>query len=113
VRNTKREDLIQFHLSSWGMYIRKELGLSGQNAYLLRDLSPERPIHADDASMILIEAVWEKLRQEYDERLSVNIFRCTGERVPVLVLAQVDRENRLRGGRIRGRRDRASSVGRR
>src|SRR5579859_3615431 len=62
VRNTKREDLIEFHLS-WGMGIRKELGLWGQNVYLLRDLSPDGPIHADDASMILIRAVWERLQE--------------------------------------------------
>jgi hypothetical protein len=64
VRDTKREDLILFHLSSWGMGIRKELGLWGQNVYLLRDLSPDQPIHADDASMILIRAVWERLQKQ-------------------------------------------------
>jgi hypothetical protein len=63
VQNTKEEDLILFHPSSWGMWVRKELGLWGQNVYLLRDLSPDAPIHADDASMILIRAVWERLQQ--------------------------------------------------
>jgi hypothetical protein len=53
VRNTKEEDLIHFHLSPWGMDIRKALGLWGQNVYLLRDLSPEQLIHADDASIDL------------------------------------------------------------
>jgi hypothetical protein len=62
VRNTRREDLIQFHLSSWGMGIRKDLGLWGQNVHLLRNLSPDGQIHADDASMILIDAVWERLQ---------------------------------------------------
>jgi hypothetical protein len=61
VRETKPEDVILFHLG-WGMGVRKELGLWGQNVHLLRDLSPNGPIHADDASMILIRAVWERLR---------------------------------------------------
>ena len=64
LRNTKKEDLIQFHLSSWGMGIRKALGLWGQNACLLHDLSPDSPIHADDASMMLIKAVWEQLQDQ-------------------------------------------------
>jgi hypothetical protein len=68
VRETKREDLIGFHLSSWGMGIRKELGLWGENVYLLRDLSPDKPIHADDASMILIRAVWEQLQEQGPNR---------------------------------------------
>lgn len=45
------------------MGIRKELGLSGENQYLLHDLSPASPIHADHASMLLIEAVWERLQE--------------------------------------------------
>jgi hypothetical protein len=64
VRNTKREELIQFHLSSWGMGIRAELGLWGQNVCLLQDLSPNGAIHADDASMILICGVWDRLQDQ-------------------------------------------------
>lgn len=61
VRDTRFEDLIRFHLG-WGMFIRGTLGLWGQNVHLLRDLSPDGPIHADDASMILMIAVRERLR---------------------------------------------------
>jgi len=68
VRSTLRKDLIQFHLTSLGMWIRKELGLWGQNVYLLEDISPGRPIHADDASMVLIQLVWERLQQMGDKK---------------------------------------------
>jgi hypothetical protein len=67
IRNMPQEDLIKFH-RGWAMGIRKELGLWGQNMHLLQDLSPTAPIHADDASMILIKAVWDRLQEYHDGR---------------------------------------------
>lgn len=61
VRNTEREDLIKFHLG-WGMGIRNYYGLWRGNDALVRDACG-RPCHPDDASMIIIEAVWRELRK--------------------------------------------------
>lgn len=61
VRTTKREDLIQFHLG-WGMAIRNHYGLWRGNDALVRDACG-KPCHPDDASMIIIEAVWRELRK--------------------------------------------------
>lgn len=79
VRNTKREDLIEFHLSSWGMWMRKELGLWGDNFHLLRDLSPNGPIHADDASAILVRAVWERLQEKAPAPVLPSVGPCEGK----------------------------------
>src|SRR5262249_48186989 len=75
VRNTKREDLIQFHRSSWGMGIRKELGLWGENVNLFRALSPDGEIHADDASMLLIYGVWDLLQEPAKNRPPKELVR--------------------------------------
>jgi len=61
VREARREDVWQFW--TWGAGIRKELGLWEQNTALLKDLSPGGLIHADDASVILMEAVWDRLQE--------------------------------------------------
>ena len=66
VREARREDVWQFW--SWGAGIRKELGLWGQNVTLLEELSPGQPIHADDASIILMKAVWDRLNEPKPKR---------------------------------------------
>jgi len=58
VRSTKKDDLIMFH-HGWGTGIRNEFGLWGGNEPLMRDTGASHP---DDASMIIIEAVWSKLQ---------------------------------------------------
>lgn len=62
LRQAKPNDLIRLHLSNWGIAISSELGLWGQNARLLRDLSPHRPIHPYNASLMLIRDLWKRLR---------------------------------------------------
>jgi hypothetical protein len=62
LRGNKKEDLIQYH-HGWGTGIRNDLGLWGRNPDLLADCSlkrygKKRQIHPDDASMIIIEAIW-------------------------------------------------------
>ena len=57
VVNTAEEDLIQFH-NSWGMEIRNGYNLWHDKA-LVKELGAEHP---DDASMIIIKAVWKALR---------------------------------------------------
>lgn len=63
VRETKREDLIQFHFG-WGMGIRNALGLGSGNYALLRSACGGELCHPDDASMRIIEAVWVELQKD-------------------------------------------------
>ena len=58
LRKYKKEDLVQYHMT-WGMGIRNAYGLWGQNQKLLRDCGTQE---ADDASMKIMEAVWEHLQ---------------------------------------------------
>jgi hypothetical protein len=58
VRGTKKEDLIEFH-HGWGTGIRNEFGLWKGNTNLLADCHTDTP---DTASMVIIEAVWQRLR---------------------------------------------------
>lgn len=61
VRKTKKEDLLKFHFS-WGMGIRNYYGLLRGNAELLRDACGDnRFSDADEASLRIMEAVWDAL----------------------------------------------------
>ena len=63
LRQTPREDLIQYHFS-WGMDIRNAFGLWAGNDALLKSVCGGAPCDPDDASMIIIAAVWEKVQNE-------------------------------------------------
>ena len=56
---TRKEDLIAFH-HGWGTGIRNEFGLWLGNTNLLADCQAQHP---DDAAMVIIEVVWEKLQK--------------------------------------------------
>ena len=56
VVNTPEADLIQFH-HGWGTAIRKDYNL-WRNQELLEATGKEHP---DDASMVIIQAVWQTL----------------------------------------------------
>lgn len=60
VKNTKKEDLIKFH-RGWGMGIRNDLGLWQGNKALMKDTKANHP---DDASMVIIQTVWEELQKQ-------------------------------------------------
>ena len=60
VRETKKDNLIQFHLG-WGMGIRNSFGLWQGNQALLESCGGGHP---DDASMVIIESVWKKLNEQ-------------------------------------------------
>jgi len=62
IRDTPRDDLEMFHLG-WGKAIRNQYGLSHGNDALCESACGE-PCHADDASMIIIEKVWEALQHD-------------------------------------------------
>ncbi|MEW6079270.1 MAG: DUF6794 domain-containing protein [Thermodesulfobacteriota bacterium] len=62
VRNTKKDDLILFH-HGWGTGIRNHYGLWRGNDQLREDACGNR-CHPDDASMVIIEKVWEALQNE-------------------------------------------------
>jgi hypothetical protein len=61
VKTTKKEGLIQFH-HGWGTSIRNYYGLWRGNERLILSACG-RPCHPDDASMIIIEAVWQEPRK--------------------------------------------------
>jgi hypothetical protein len=60
VWNTKKEDLIKFH-QGWGAGIRNDMGLWQGNKELMKDAKANHP---DDASMVIIEAVWSTLQKK-------------------------------------------------
>ena len=62
IRKTKKEDLIQYH-HGWGTGIRNHYGLWRGNQALIEDAC-HKPCHPDDASMKIIEAVWQALQRE-------------------------------------------------
>ena len=71
IRAMPKDDLIQFHFG-WGMSIRNAFGLWGGNAALMRSCAGWRYgpdatfMHPDDASCVIIEAVWKRLRVKRD-----------------------------------------------
>ena len=64
-----KEDMIQFH-HGWGTYIRNTFGLWGKNSELIKDTGERHP---DDASMVIIRAVWQEL-QTRRVRLCKSIY---------------------------------------
>ena len=60
IRETQKDDLISFH-HGWGTWIRNDFGLWRGNTNLLADCHAEDP---DSASMVIIEAVWQKLQKK-------------------------------------------------
>lgn len=63
VRETPENDVIMFH-HGWGTGIRNSFGLWGGNEELLKSACGGKLCHPDDASMIIIQGVWEALRTE-------------------------------------------------
>jgi uncharacterized protein DUF6794 len=61
LKTMRKEDLIQFH-HGWGTGIRNYYGLRRGNTKLLASACG-RPCHPDDASVIIIEAVWQELQR--------------------------------------------------
>ena len=55
---TKRDELFKFHLN-WGMHIRNKYNL-WHDTELLESMGVS---HADDASTLIMEAVWDRLTQ--------------------------------------------------
>lgn len=68
VRDTPEEDLIMFH-RGWGQGIRNGLGLLKGNTELLEDTGESHP---DDASMVIIEAVWKALQSMDDGEIEAS-----------------------------------------
>lgn len=62
ITSQSRDDLVRYH-HGWGTGIRNELGLWRGNHALLRDACDGEPCHPDDASMRIIEAVWDRLHK--------------------------------------------------
>jgi hypothetical protein len=61
IKTTSKPDLIKFH-HGWGTSIRNRYGLWQSNSKLVH-AACGRPCHPDDASMIIIEAVWQELQK--------------------------------------------------
>lgn len=62
IKNTKKEDLINFH-HGWGTSIRNDFGLWDGNEKLLRSACHGEICDPDEASMVIIEAVWMRLQK--------------------------------------------------
>jgi len=62
LRKTKKDDLILFH-HGWGTGIRNHYGLWRGNDKLIESACG-KGCHPDDASMVIIEAVWSALQHE-------------------------------------------------
>jgi hypothetical protein len=59
---TKRDELVQYQ-TTWGKGIRDSLCLlAGGNDQLLRDACDGKLCHPDDASLIIMESVWDRLQ---------------------------------------------------
>ncbi len=66
VRNTQKENLINFHFG-WGMGIRNDFGLWRGNDRLISscmELNSTNDAHPDSISMIIIEEVWKTLNEQ-------------------------------------------------
>ena len=58
IRNIPEQELFLLHLNL-GNYIRNEFGLWGNNEELLKACCPDNSLrNADDASMVIIRALW-------------------------------------------------------
>ena len=58
IRNIPEQELSLLHLNL-GNYIRNEFGLRGNNEELLKACCPDNSLrNADDASMVIIKALW-------------------------------------------------------
>ena len=57
---TPKDDLIKYH-HGFGTAIRNKLGLWSGNVELMKATKANHP---DDASMVIIEALWEKLQED-------------------------------------------------
>jgi hypothetical protein len=59
--STKREDLVQFQ-HDWGTGIRESLCLeAGNNDQLLRSACKGNLCHPEEASLVIMESVWDRL----------------------------------------------------
>ena len=62
IRMMAEEDMSSLHFSL-GNYVRNEFGLWGSNAELLKACCPDSSLqNADDASTVIIKALWWKLQ---------------------------------------------------
>lgn len=76
VRDTPEEELIEFHFG-WGQGIRNSMGLWRGNIELLEDTGVSHP---DDASMVIIQAVWKQL-QSMDDAEIESSSAANGDRL--------------------------------
>jgi len=63
LKNTPENELIKYHFFL-GMYIRNQFGLWKENKELIRSCAGKgrSVIHPDDASMVIIKALWKRLQ---------------------------------------------------
>jgi len=87
------QDLIQFHFS-WGVGIRNGLGLWRGNKELLRSCGSVR-MHPDEASGVIIHAVWKTLRDQTDPELARALNRQNNTARAVVLGAQDFEEKTL------------------
>jgi hypothetical protein len=64
LRSTPKDRLIGFHMG-WAMGIRHAFGLWRGNSQLMESCGEQ---NADDASMVIVEAVWQRLQVDAKEK---------------------------------------------
>lgn len=72
-----RGQLIKFH-HGWGTGIRNAFGLWGKNSELLAECGSPM-MHADDASMVIMNAVWNRLRGISIDDARIKNYRSPDE----------------------------------
>lgn len=65
IAGTRRDNLGRFHMGL-GQYIRNGFGLWRDNTELIRDINGGELMHPDNASGLILQAVWDELHKDED-----------------------------------------------
>jgi len=84
LQSIPKNELINYHFS-WGMGIRNGLGLWTGNEYLLAATGHDHP---DDASIVIMEAIWDRLNKKYQD--TTNILKFPKRPIKVLIIMAND-----------------------
>lgn len=98
-------DLIRYH-HGWGTGIRNELGLWGINGALLADCGSAN-MEADDASMVVMQAVWNKLHGQPVDDARIKNYRSLSEKMCEAGPEEVYRQFRFRSS---GQREKTQNI---
>lgn len=84
IGSTPREHLVAFHFSL-GMHIRNEFGLWGGNLRLLLSIGARGALHPDNASHLIIVALWEHLNSTSANKSAMDKPDPASSRLTLLI----------------------------